>query len=559
MLKPVPKENKPSEGGVWILRPFFRLFDRFFDGVRNIYVKQVELALRFMVPHLVIFAVIAGSLGYLYMRLPTSYLPNEDQGMMVVSATLPPGTPLAETQRVMQRVRSHFEANEKDAVEAGMYISGFGGQNTGLAFVKLKDWDLRQKPELKVTAVVGRAMGTFMRWRDGMIFAFAPPPIVELGSSTGFDFRLQDRGGVGHEALTDAKNQLLALARQDPRLAPDKLRHDGMDDVPEYRLDIDWDKVGALNVPLSAVHDTIRSAFGSAYVNDFIQNGRVKRVYVQADAPFRMLPSDIDKLYVRNVAGKMVPFTSFATGSWGQGPTKLDRYNAFPSMTIVGEAAPGRSSGEAMKAMEELASQLPPEIAFDWSSISYQERMAGAQTGILYALSILVIFLCLAALYESWTVPISVLWVLPLGAIGGVAAASLFKMSNDVYFQIGMLTILGLTTKNAILIVQFAKARVEEGMGLIEATIEASRLRLRPIVMTSLAFGFGVLPLALAGGAGAGAQNAIGIGVVGGVVTSTILVVLFAPLFYVMIVKLASLGKKREIAQVTDEGHRYEK
>jgi len=564
MLKPISKGHKPSEGGVWILRPFFRLFDMFFDGVRNVYVKQVELALRFMIPHLVIFGVIAGALGYLYVRLPTAYLPDEDQGMMIVMATLPSGSTLEQTDAVMQRVRRYFLEHEQDTVEAGMYVSGFGmggqGQNVGLAFIKLKDWDLRQQPELKVNAIANRAMGTFFQWRDAQVFAAAPPAIVELGTSKGFDFQLQDRGGLGHEALTAARNQLLGMAMQDPRLNARTLRLNGMDDVPEYQLDVDWEKVGALGVPLNVVHDTVRSAFGSAYVNDFIQNGRVKRVYVQSDAEHRMLPSDIDKLYVRNVEGKMVPFTAFASGSWGRGSPKLDRYNAFPSQNIIGEAAPGRSSGEAMAAMEEIAGRLQPGIAFDWTGVSYQERMAGSQTGILYFFSVLVIFLCLAALYESWTVPISVLWVLPLGAIGGVIAASWFKMPNDVYFQIGMLTILGLTTKNAILIVQFAKARVEEGMGLIEATLEASKLRLRPIVMTSLAFGFGVLPLALAGGAGAGAQKAIGIGVVGGVVTSTILVVLFAPLFYVMIVKLAGIGKNRkQTGQTANEGHHYEK
>ncbi len=341
-----------------------------------------------------------------------------------------------------------------------------------------------------------------------------------------------------------ARNQLLGMAAQDPALT--KVRPNGLEDVPEYRIDVDWEKAGALGVPITSIHNTISAAFGSAYVNDFIQGGRVKRVYVQADAPYRMLPQDLEKLYVRNNAGKMVPFSSFASGHWTSGSPKLERFNGFPSLNILGEAAPGRSSGEAMQAMEEFVRKLPQGIGFDWTGLSYQERQAGSQTALLYAFSILVIFLCLAALYESWPIPISILLALPLGVIGGVIASTLRGLPNDVYFQIGLLTTLGLTTKNAILIVQFAKARLEEGMGLIEATLEGAKLRLRPIVMTSLAFGFGVLPLALASGAGAGAQKAIGTGVLGGVVTSTFLVTIFAPLFYVLIEKTFGKQRKRE-------------
>jgi HAE1 family hydrophobic/amphiphilic exporter-1 len=374
-----------------------------------------------------------------------------------------------------------------------------------------------------------------------MVFAFAPPAVVELGQAKGFDFQLLDRGGLGHAGLMAARNQLLGMAAQDPALT--KVRPNGLEDVPEYRVDVDWERAGVLGVPISSIHNTISAAFGSAYVNDFIQGGRVKRVYAQADAPYRMLPQDLERLYVRNQAGRMVPFASFASGHWTAGSPKLERYNGFPSLNILGEAAPGRSSGEAMEAMERFVQKLPQGIGFDWTGLSYQERQAGAQAAPLYAFSILVIFLCLAALYESWPIPISILLALPLGVIGGVIASSLRGLPNDVYFQIGLLTTLGLTTKNAILIVQFAKARVEDGMGLIEATLEGARLRLRPIVMTSLAFGFGVLPLALASGAGAGAQRAIGTAVVGGVVTSTFLVTLFAPLFYVMIQQ--TFGKRR--------------
>jgi HAE1 family hydrophobic/amphiphilic exporter-1 len=393
-------------------------------------------------------------------------------------------------------------------------------------------------------------MKVFSQFRNAIVFAFPPPAVTELGNAKGFDFQLQDRGGVGHQALMAARNQLLGMAAKDPRLVG--VRPNSMEDVPEYRVDVDWEKAGALGVPITSIHDTIAAAFGSAYVNDFIQAGRVKRVYVQADALYRMLPRDLEKLYVRNTAAKMVPFSSFASGHWSSGSPKLERYNGFPSINMWGEAAPGKSSGEAMKAMEEIASKLPQGIGFDWTGLSYQERMAGSQAPLLYAFSILVIFLCLAALYESWPIPISILLALPLGAIGGVIGSSLKGLPNDVYFQIGLLTTLGLTTKNAILIVQFAKARVEEGMGLIDATLEGAKLRLRPIIMTSLAFGFGVLPLALASGAGAGAQKAIGTGVLGGVVTATFLVTLFAPLFYVLIFQLSRKHRKREAARTAD-------
>ncbi len=393
-----------------------------------------------------------------------------------------------------------------------------------------------------------------------MVFAFPPPPVIELGMATGFDLQLLDRGGMGHEKLMEARNQLLGMAAQDPRLV--RVRPNGLEDVPEYRIHVDWDKAGASGIPISSIHNTIASAFGSAYVNDFIQSGRVKKVYAQVDAPYRMLPQDMEKLYVRNSVGKMVPFSSFASGRWVMGSPKLERFNAFPSINIWGEPAPGRSSGEAMAAMEEIIAKLPRGIGYDWTGLSYQERMAGSQAPLLYAFSIFVVFLCLAALYESWPIPIAILLTLPLGVIGGVIASSMRGMPNDVYFQIGLLTTLGLTTKNAILIVQFARARVDAGAGLIEATLEAAKLRLRPIIMTSLAFGFGILPLALAVGAGSGAQRAIGTGVLGGTVTSTFLVTLFAPLFYVLIYKI--LGKHRKkvsikhVEESTPGGHAHE-
>jgi HAE1 family hydrophobic/amphiphilic exporter-1 len=545
-LKPVPKGHEPAENAVFFLRPFFLRFDRFFFRLRDFYVGIVGHSLSRKLRYIVVFLLIVTAMGFLFLRMPKSYIPDEDQGILLSQIILPTGSTLEQTQIVADKVQRHFQENEKEAVESCMTIVGMGfsgrGQNNGMVFAKLKDWKLRDRPDLRVKAIVGRAMGAFSKIRNAMVFAFPPPAVSELGMATGFDFQLQDRGGLGHEKLTEARNQLLGMAAKDPRLT--KVRPNGMDDVPEYRIDVDWEKAGTLRLPITSIHNIIASAFGSAYVNNFIQGGRVKRVYAQAGAPYRMLPNDLEKLYVRNTEGKMVPFASFATGRWTLGSPRLERYNGFPSMNIWGEPAPGRSSGEAMDAMEDVASKLPRGIGYAWNALSYQERMASSQAPLLYAFSILVIFLCLAALYESWPIPISILLVLPLGVIGGVIASSLRGLSNDVYFQIGLLTTLGLATKNAILIVQFAKARVEQGMGLIDATLEGAKLRFRPIMMTSLAFGFGVLPLAIATGAGAGAMSAIGTGVLGGMVTATVLVVIFAPLFYVLIEKI--FGKRQK-------------
>jgi hydrophobe/amphiphile efflux-1 (HAE1) family protein len=546
LLKPVPKGHQPAEGGISFLRPFFRWFDRSFFSFRDFYVKIVGQSLNKHVRFLVLYVLIVAVMGLLLWQLPKSYLPDEDQGTLITMAMLPPGSTLEQTREVMDTVKKHFLTEEKDAVEAVMTISGQNqagrGQNIGMAYVKLKDWKLRTKRELRAPAVADRAMKAFSKIRNARVFAFPPPPVTELGNARGFDFQLQDRGGLGHDGLMAARNELLALAAKDPRVT--RVRANGLEDTPQYKIDVDLEKAGALGVPISSIHNTISTSFGSAYVNDFIKGGRVKHVDIQADAPYRMLPSDLDRLYVRNNSGKMVPYSAFASGHWTYGSPKLERFNSFPSINIWGEPAPGRSSGEAMRAMEEFAAKLPKEVGFDWTGISYQERQAGTQVAPLYFFSVLIIFLCVAALYESWTVPIAILMALPLGAIGGAIATSMRGMPNDIYFQIGLLTILGLTTKNAILIVQFAKARVEAGMGLIEATLEGTKLRLRPIIMTSLAFGFGILPLVLASGAGAGAQKAIGTGALGGVVTATFLVTLFAPLFYVLIEK--TFGKRRK-------------
>jgi hydrophobe/amphiphile efflux-1 (HAE1) family protein len=545
LLRPADRRQEKAKPLFAPFRWFFRGFDRMFDWTRDRYQKRVGRILGRKFRYLVVYVIIVAALGYLFQRMPTAYLPDEDQGILLFQAMLPSGSTLEQTMAVLDEIRDYFDDNEKEAVLSVFTLAGRsfggGGQNAGLGFVRLKDWKLRERPDLKVKAVAERAMARFSQIRNARVFAFAPPAVPELGASKGFDFQLQDRGGLGHAKLMEARNQLLGMAAQDERLT--RVRPNGMEDVAQYRVDVDWEKAGALGVPISAIHNAITTAFGGAYVNDFIQGGRVKKVYVQADAPHRMLPGDLEALYVRNSAGGMTPFTAFASGHWTYGSPRLERFNAFPSMNILGEAAPGRSTGEAMAAMEEIVTRLPEGIAHDWSGISYQERMATKQTGLLYAFSMIVIFLCLAALYESWTVPISVMLALPLGVIGGVAASLLRGFPNDVYFQIGLLTVLGLTTKNAILIVQFAMAKVKDGAGLVEATLEGAKLRLRPIVMTSLAFGFGVLPLALATGAGAGAQTAIGTGVLGGMVTSTFLAIFFIPLFYVVVVRL--FGRKK--------------
>jgi len=545
LLRPPARRREKAKAVLAPFRWFFRRFDRMFNWTRDRYQGMVGRILGRKASTLFIYVLIVAALGYLFQRMPTAYLPDEDQGILLIQAMLPSGSTLEQTMEVLDEVRGYFQEDEKEAVMSVLTLAGRsfggGGQNAGLGFARLKDWEVRDRPDLKVKAVAARAMERFARIRNARVFAFAPPAVTELGTSVGFDFQLQDRGGMGHQKLMEARNRLLGMAAKDERMI--RVRPNGMEDVAQYRVDVDWEKAGALGVPINSIHNTITAAFGGAYVNDFIQGGRVKRVYVQADAPHRMLPGDLERLYMRNNTGAMTPFTAFATGHWTYGSPRLERFNAFPSMNILGEAAPGRSTGEAMAAMEEIVAQLPEGIGFDWSGISYQERMAKKQTGLLYTFSMIVIFLCLAALYESWTVPISVMLALPLGVIGGVAASMLRGFPNDVYFQIGLLTVLGLTTKNAILIVQFAMAKVRDGAGLVEATLQGARLRLRPIVMTSLAFGFGVLPLAVATGAGAGAQTAIGTGVLGGMVTSTFLAIFFIPLFYVLVVRL--FGKKK--------------
>ena len=549
LLKPVAAGHESADKAIFFLRPFFRWFDHIFFWFRDLYVRVVGRSFSRTLRYLVIYLLIVTTVGFLFYRMPTAYLPDEDQGILLAQVIMPTGSTLEQNLQVMNQIQDYFLQNEPEAVESCGILAGYSfagrAQTNGLAFIKLKDWKLRDRPELKVMAVAGRAMRAFSQIRNARIFVFPPPSVIELGNATGFDFELLDFGGLGHTALMSARNQLLGMARQDPRLT--RVRPNGMEDVPEYRIDVDWEKAGALGVPITEIHNTISAAFGSAYVNNFIQAGRVKRVYVQADAPNRMLPNDLEKLYVRNGSGKMVPFASFASGHWTYGSPKLERYNGFPSINIWGEPAPGKSTGEAMQAMEELTSKLPRGIGFDWTGLSYQERMATAQAPILYAFSIFVIFLCVAALYESWTIPFVNMLMLPLGVFGAILATTLRGLPNDVYFQIGFLTTLGLSTKNAILIVQFIKERLRHGDGLIDATLGAVRIRFRPVIMTSLAFFFGTLPLAIATGAGAGAMNGIGTAVTGGMFSATFIDLLFIPMFFVLV---SSLFKKKQPQQI---------
>lgn len=535
MLKPVEKGHHLGETG-WF-RGFFARFNRVYDKSSAHYQSLVGRVLHTSGRHMLIYAVIVGLMAVLFLRMPTAYLPDEDQGILFNMVTLPTGSTLDRTIKVLEDMRQYYVENEKEAVESMFYVGGFsfagGGQNNGMAFVKLKDWGVRKQPELRAKAIAARAMRAFSQFRDAMAFAFAPPAVTEMGTSNGFDFQLQDRAGLGHEALMNARDQLLGMAAQSTKVA--MVRPNGQNDKPQYKLEISPERVGALGLSMDDVNSTLSIAWGSSYVNDFIDRGRIKRVFLQGDAPYRMQPEDLNRWYVRNRSGEMVPFSAFASGHWTFGSPRLERFNGMPSVEVLGEAAPGASSGDAMAEMERLAAQLPAGIGYEWTGLSYQERMAGSMAPALYALSILVVFLCLAALYESWAVPFSVMLVIPLGVIGALLGALMRDLSNDVYFQVGILTTIGLSAKNAILIVEFAKDAMDRGVGLLDATMEAVRLRLRPIIMTSLAFVLGVLPLALTKGAGSGAQNAIGTAVVGGTITATFLALIFIPLFFFVV------------------------
>ena len=532
LLKPASAEHHEKKG-------FFGWFNARFDQSVNHYTNSVSGILRGTGRYLVIYLLIVVGMAVLFMRLPTSFLPDEDQGVFLTMIQLPSGATQERTQKVLDTVTDYYLHNEKANVESVFTVNGFSfsgqGQNSGMAFVSLKPWEARSGDENSVESIIKRATVAFSQIKDAMVFPFNMPAIIELGTATGFDFELIDQGGLGHTALTQARNQLLGMVKQHPDQLV-RVRPNGLEDTPQFKLDVDQEKAQALGVSLSDINETISAALGGYYVNDFIDRGRVKKVYVQADAHFRMLPSDINNMYVRSANGEMVPFSAFVTSHWIYGSPRLERYNGLPSMEILGEASPGKSTGEAMALMEMLASKLPSGIGYDWTGMSYQERLSGNQAPALYAISLIVVFLCLAALYESWSIPFSVMLVVPLGVIGALLAATLRGLNNDVYFQVGLLTTIGLSVKNAILIVEFAKDLMEkEGKGIIEATLEASRMRLRPILMTSLAFILGVMPLVISHGAGSGAQNAVGTGVMGGMLTATLLAIFFVPVFFVVV------------------------
>ncbi|MBT3067078.1 efflux RND transporter permease subunit [Rhodoferax sp. U11-2br] len=558
LLKPVEKGHGLANKG------FFGVFNRAFDRSNRGYQGLVQRMLKHGWRWMLGYALLVMVVGFVFTKLPAGFLPDEDQGTLFALVQLPPGATQSNTEKVLEQVQSHFLEDQKDAVDSIFTVSGFSfagsGQNTGLAFIKLKPWDERTAPGLKAQAVANKAMAALSQIRNASVFAFAPPAVSELGNASGFDLMLQDRANLGHEALMQARNQLLGALMKEPGLVA--VRPNGMEDTPEFRVDIDEHKAGALGLSMSDINNTFSVAWGSSYVNDFIDKGRVKKVFLQADAPHRMVPDDINKWFVRNSSGTMVPFSAFSTSGWTTGSPRLERYNGVPSVEILGMGLPGTlSSGQALDLVERHAAELPPGIGFEWTGVSRQERESGGQAMLLYAVSILVVFLCLAALYESWSIPFSVLLVVPLGVLGTLAGAILTWKMNDVYFQVGLLTTVGLASKNAILIVEFAKELHAHGMSLVESAITAARMRLRPILMTSLAFILGVLPLMISQGAGAGAQNALGTAVVGGMVTGTVLAIFFVPLFFVVVQKQFDrahhlpLVAEPVITPVVSEGH----
>ncbi|HEV7619361.1 MAG TPA: efflux RND transporter permease subunit [Burkholderiaceae bacterium] len=538
LLKPVEPGHHDNK------KSFFGWFNRKFDRTSNEYQSLVGRMLGKTARYMVVYGLILVCVALLYIRLPSSFLPVEDQGYLVTNIQLPPGASANRTLDVIKQVEQYYM--KQPGVEHVVAVAGFSfsgtGQNAGLAFVPLKDWSLRDASQ-SATAIAGKAFGAFSQIRDAIVFPVNPPPIPELGNATGFTFRLQDRGGVGHDALIAARNQLLGMGAQSKVLQG--VRPEGLEDTPQLQLDIDRDKANALGVAFADINATLSSALGSAYLNDFANQGRQQRVIMQADQQQRQQPEDLLKLYVRNAKGEMVPFSSFASSRWIVGPVQLIRYNGYPAVKISGNAAPGRSTGEAMDEMERLTAQLPPGLGFEWTGQSLEEKTSGSQAPALYALSLLAVFLVLAALYESTTIPIAVMLVVPLGILGALLGATLRGMPNDVYFKVGMIAIIGLSSKNAILIIEFAKDLQAQGKSLVEATLQAIRLRFRPILMTSMAFILGVLPLVVATGAGSASQRAIGTGVMGGMITATALAVFFVPVFFV-VVRTLFKGSERQ-------------
>ncbi len=523
---------------------FYGWFNRAFGRTTAVYENGVHHLLRRTTRYFLIFLVLVGGVSWFALRLPTAFIPEEDQGYFITIVQLPAGATQQRTVDVLRQMENYFLKEEPNVAKM-VTVAGFsffgGGQNSGIAFIRLKDWKDRPRPDQHVKAVVGRAFAHLSSIKDAVIFPLNPPSIPELGTATGFEFQLQDVGGLGHDKLTEARNQLLGMAAKEPSLVA--VRPEGLEDTAQLDVQIDRAKASALGISIADINSTLSVTMGSAYANDFVRAGRIQKVIVQADAPTRMLPEDVLKLRVRNNHGDMVPFSAFASVNWKMGSPRLERFNGLPSMKIGGQAAPGHSSGEAMEIMEQLAAQLPEGFGFEWSGVSLEERISGAQAPALFMISLLVVFLCLAALYESWSIPVAVMLVVPLGVLGSLAAVYLRGMPNDVYFKVGLITIIGLSAKNAILIVEFAKELQEQGKGIVESAVEACRLRFRPILMTSLAFTFGVLPLAISSGAGAASRQAIGTGVMGGMIAATVLAVIFVPVFFVVI-RRAFVGVK---------------
>lgn len=532
MLKPSHVHNDKSLFGRFFLG-FNRGFDRTNSGTQGFVSRMIKHSKRY----LLIYGLIVGGMVFIFSQLPSAFLPDEDQGILFNQVSLPAGATTEQTLKVVEKMEHHFLEEQSEAVKSIFTVTGFSfagsGQNAAIGFVGLKHWDERQRPDLTVGAVAGKAMGYFSTIKEAFVFAFPPPAVVELGTANGFTLFLQDRVGLGHEKLLEARNMFLGMAAQNPVLSG--VRPNGQEDKPELELDIDLAKAEALGLTQADINNTLSTAWGSSYVNDFIDRGRVKKVYLQGTPESRMVPEDLDEWYVRNANGDMVPFTAFAHSYWTYGSPRLERYNGFSAMEIQGAAAPGYSTGQAMAEVEKMVKKLPPGVSFEWTGISYEERLSGGQAPLLYALSLLVVFLCLAALYESWSVPAAVMLIVPLGVFGASIASFVFNLSNDIYLQVGLLTTIGLASKNAILIVEFAIHKMDEGMKLVDAAVAAIRLRLRPIFMTSMAFVCGVLPLAIASSAGSGAQNALGIAVIGGTLASSTIVVIFVPLFFVLV------------------------
>jgi multidrug efflux pump len=532
LLKPINEENHghPKTG-------FFGWFNRTFDRSVLSYERGVGNMITHKIPAFLAYALIFAGMIWMFTRIPSAFLPEEDQGVIFAQVQTPAGSSAERTQEVLDKMRSYLLDKEAGTVKSVFTVNGYNfagrGQSSGLAFILLKPWDERPGSDNSVFALAKRAQAHFFSFRDSLTFAVVPPSVLELGNATGFDFYLQDQAGVGHEKLMEARGQFLGLAAQSKILAG--VRPNGLNDEPQYQLLIDDERANALGVTLADINTTLSIALGGNYINDFIDRGRVKKVYVQGEPGSRMKPEDLKKWYVRNKAGTMVPFASFASGQWVFGSPKLSRYNGVTAEEILGTPAPGYSTGEAMAEVEAIAKKLPAGIGYSWTGLSYEERLSGSQAPALYALSLLVVFLCLAALYESWSIPIAVMLVVPLGVIGALMATSLRGLSNDVFFQVGLLVTVGLSAKNAILIVEFAKELHEQGKSYAEAAIEACRMRLRPIVMTSAAFILGVVPLAISSGAGSGSQHSIGTGVIGGMITATLLAIFWVPLFFVSI------------------------